>query len=43
MRTIIQGFGKGNDPLEQRQTIAAKFSIAPKMLRPEWAAKVAIV
>ena len=43
MKTIVQGLGEGNDPIEQRQTVAVKFAIAPKMLRPEWSAICAIV
>ncbi len=45
MKTIVKGLGSAgsSDPLDQRQTVGAKFAISPKMLRPEWAAICAIV
>ena len=45
IQTIVKGLGSGGttDALDQRQTVGAKFQIAPKMLRPEWAAKCAVV
>jgi N4-gp56 family major capsid protein len=45
IQTLVKGLGSAGsaDPLNQRQSVGCKFAIAPKMLRPEWAAKVAIV
>ncbi len=45
IQTIVNALGSAgsSDPLDQRQTVGAKFQIAPKMLRPEWAAKCAVV
>ncbi len=45
MKTIVNGLGSSGsaDPLDQRQTVGVKFALAPKLLRPEWAAKCAIV
>ena len=45
IQTIVNALGSAGsaDPLDQRQTVGAKFQIAPKMLRPEWAAICAIV
>lgn len=45
MQTIVNGLGSSGsaDPLSQRQTVGVKFAFAPKVLRPEWVAKTAIV
>ena len=45
IKSIVNGLGSAGsaDPLDQRQSVGAKFAISPKMLRPEFAAICAIV
>jgi N4-gp56 family major capsid protein len=45
MKTIVKGLGSAgsSDPLDQRQSVGCKFAVAPKVLRPIWCGKAAIV
>ncbi len=45
IQTIVKGFASGGteDALNQRQSVAAKYQLAAKVLRPTWIAKIAVV